>query len=345
MPVEVVARRRGVLRTRSRSGGVSPRVQVAEMQRARLLAAAAVAVDELGWSRVTVARIAGGARVSRRTFYDLFEDREDCLLAVLEDTVDLIVAELASVNVGVLSWRERLRAGLWIVLSFLDREPVLARVCVVQSARGSRRVLEYRERILTRLAAVLEEGEKESRRAGECPPLVAEGLAGAAVAIVYKRLLKGERSQLSGLLGDLMGMLVLPYLGPAVARRERMRPVPAIPATGACGGGVSAGIAGDDPLRALPMRLTYRTARVLDCVAEHPGASNRLVADHAGITDQGQVSKLLSRLERLGLLANKGEGRAKGEPNAWTLTLTGRQVTDSIAGHTDDPHPNGERTA
>jgi DNA-binding MarR family transcriptional regulator len=83
-----------------------------------------------------------------------------------------------------------------------------------------------------------------------------------------------------------------------------------------------------DPLAVLPMRLTYRTARVLQALAEHPGQSNREVADQVGIGDQGQTSKLLSRLARLGLLVN-GEP-VKGERNKWVLTTTGRQVTRSI---------------
>jgi DNA-binding IclR family transcriptional regulator len=83
------------------------------------------------------------------------------------------------------------------------------------------------------------------------------------------------------------------------------------------------------------MRLTYRTARVLDCVSRHAGASNRQVADYAGIADQGQVSKLLARLERLGLLANHGQGHLqKGEPNAWQLTLKGQLVAQHIRLHT-----------
>ena len=48
------------------------RVKVSEMQRARLLGGAVAAVERLGWSNVTVASIASRARVSRRTFYELF---------------------------------------------------------------------------------------------------------------------------------------------------------------------------------------------------------------------------------------------------------------------------------
>ncbi len=78
------------------------------------------------------------------------------------------------------------------------------------------------------------------------------------------------------------------------------------------------------------MRLTYRTLLVLSAIAEAPGASNRQVADVAGVHDQGQISKLLSRLERLGLIENTGAGQPNGEPNAWTLTTKGVQVEQAL---------------
>jgi DNA-binding MarR family transcriptional regulator len=85
-------------------------------------------------------------------------------------------------------------------------------------------------------------------------------------------------------------------------------------------------------LQDLPMRFTYRTMRVLMAVAERPGSSNRMVGQAAGIGDQGQASKLLARLHKLGLIENQGGDPARGEPNAWTLTPTGRQVHGTIAG-------------
>jgi AcrR family transcriptional regulator len=313
---------------------VSPRVRVSEMQRARLLSAAVATIEELGWSRTSVAHITARARVSRRTFYDLFANREDCLLAVVEDVVGEISRELAVAGLDGLSWRERVRGGLWTILCFFDREPAFARVCVTQALHGGPRVLARREQILARLAAVLDQGRDESSRVGECPPLTAEGLVGATFAIVYARLAREEREPLTGLSGELMGMIVLPYQGPAAARREQARPLLPLPALapGVTASGARA-IGEHDPLADIPMRLTYRTARVLEVVAEHPGASNRLVAEHAGISDQGQVSKLLARLERLGLLANTGEGHVRGERNEWSLTGRGVQVTQTIRAH------------
>jgi AcrR family transcriptional regulator len=305
----------------------------------RLLAAAVRAVDELGYADTTVADITSRARVSRRTFYELFADREACLAAVLEDALGLIVTELSVVELESLAWRERVRVGLFTILSFLDREPMLARVCVVQALRGGPRVLERREAVLSRLAFVVDEGRLSSVRAERCTPLTAEGLVGAAFSIVYARLLRGERRALVGLLGELMGMIVLPYQGTSAARREQVRPAPAVSKRSARAQRESAESV-LDPLGGVAMRLTYRTARVLEAIAEYPGSSNRQAGERAGISDPGQVSKLLARLERLGLLANRGTGRVKGEPNAWSLTAKGEIVARSIRMHSpaaDEP--------
>jgi hypothetical protein len=54
------------------------------------------------------------------------------------------------------------------------------------------------------------------------------------------------------------------------------------------------------------------------------------VADRAGVHDQGQISKLLARLDHLGLIENTGHGHAKGEANAWGLTPRGQNVEEAI---------------
>jgi AcrR family transcriptional regulator len=315
------------------------------MQRARLIRAAVPVVDEVGWSGATVAQIAARARVSRRTFYDLFADRDDCLLAVLDDAVVRIEGELGLAVLEV-SWRVRVRGGLWTILSFLDREPVLARVCVVEALRGGPRVLERREEIFARLAAVLGEGRGESPRE-ETSRLTAEGLVGAAFTIVQARLLRGEREPLTGLTGELMGMIVLPYLGPAAARREQHRTDLTPPSVLARKRSRSQQEEDRDPLREVPMRLTYRTARVLQAAGEYPGASNRVIGERADLYDQGQISKLLARLGRLGLLENTGEGQARGESNAWRLTPLGERVTEQLSlngpAHKDGRPTNNRR--
>jgi AcrR family transcriptional regulator len=319
----------------------APRVQVDEIQRSRLLVAAAAVIDELGYEQTSVARVTTRARVSRRTFYDLFGNREACLVALLDEVAGRVERELAAAGLEGLAWRERVRGGLWTILSFLDDEPVLARICVVQALHGGPGVLERREQILARLAAILDEGRQEGSRGGECTLVTAEGLVGGALGVVYARLRSGDPRPLTGLLDELMGMIALQYLGSRAARREQQRPTPPLVPRTASHGSTSARVGAErDPLDEVNMRLTYRTARVLECIAElggrGPGPSNRVVADSSGVSDPGQISKLLRRLERLGLAVNTGGGHQSGEPNAWQLTPLGAKVARRLSVLTRD---------
>ncbi|MEA2201773.1 MAG: hypothetical protein QOI89_2369 [Solirubrobacteraceae bacterium] len=79
------------------------------------------------------------------------------------------------------------------------------------------------------------------------------------------------------------------------------------------------------------MRVTYRTTRVLAAIAAQPGLSNSEIGQRAGVNDQGQISKLLARLARLGLAENVRAGQANGLPNAWQLTPRGKELERTVA--------------
>jgi AcrR family transcriptional regulator len=308
-------------------GGARLGGHVVEMQRRRLLLAIGEVLAESGLEAATVGRVCEQAGVSRRTFYELFDDRDACLLAAFDRAIERIAQSLEPVYARKGSWRERLRGALSLLLEQLDAEPDIARLCIVEAPRGGPGVLEHRRRVLEALALRVDEGRAESRVADGAPPLTAQGVVGGALSVIHGRLsepapAEGVRS-LSELVGPLMAMIVHPYLGPAAARRELERPVPRPPKAVARNGA--------DPFKGLPIRFTYRTARVLATIAADPGASNRFIADSSGIADEGQMSRLLRRLDSCGLIENHGEGHARGEPNAWKLTDRGQAIHTTIA--------------
>ena len=304
--------------------------QVTEVQRARMLAATVQVVGELGYEKMSVARVTGRAGVSRRTFYDLFEDREACFLEAFAETVARARGLVCAAVVGQRDWRGRVRAGLAALLELFADEPLAARVLVVDALKAGPAVHERRARVVAELIAVVEGGRAQVRGGREVAPLTGEGVVGAVLAVVHARLMAGGEGggggggSLTELLNPLMAMIVLPYLGTAAAEKEQARPLPRGHRVGKRPVG--------DPLGGLDMRLTYRTLRVLGAIAGSPGASNRAIADWAGVADQGQISKLLARLESLGLIHNSGGGLPKGEPNAWELTGRGREVEQAIRG-------------
>ena len=296
---------------------------VVDIQRSRILTAMVESVAEHGAANVTVAHVVERAGISRRTFYEIFTDRDDCLLAAFDDAIERIAQHVVPAYELPSKWRERIRASLIEFLSFLDSDPGMGRLVVVESLGAGPRALERRGNVLAQIISAVDEGRGEAKGGSEPPPLTAEGLAGAVLSVIHGRMVEGRDGRLIELTGPLMSMIVLPYLGPAAARRELSRPVPRAP--------VSPRPVNGDPLRGLEMRLTYRTICVLLAVAASPGSSNRAIGGGAGITDQGQISKLLARLQRLGLIENTGIGPARGEPNAWRLTDKGREVYGVIA--------------
>jgi AcrR family transcriptional regulator/DNA-binding MarR family transcriptional regulator len=299
-----------------------PRGQVTEIQRSRMLAAASEAVAEVGYAGMTIAQVIGRARVSRKTFYDVFADREDCFLAAFEQAISR--AQLVAIEAYEQEphWRDSIRASLAALLTFLDEHPDLACLCVVEALAAGDAVLERRAQVLDELASIVDRGRLERNAARTPAPLTAEGVVGGIIAVLHTRLIEDCSEPLSDLLGALMGMIVLPYLGARAASGELDRPLPERRRVRR----TRTSVRSKDPLDDLNMRLTYRTVRVLSVIGEQPGASNRQIAEDSGIIDQGQISKLLNRLARLTLVENLGEGQERGAANAWHLTARGAQV-------------------
>jgi AcrR family transcriptional regulator len=281
-------------------------------------------IAERGAANVSVAHVVARSGVSRRTFYEIFADREDCFLAAFDDALGGVAAIVVSAYEESGSWRAKMRRGLTALLECLDNDPGTARMLIVESLAAGPKALERRQRVLAQVVLAVEQGRNEGR--GDPPPLAGDGVVGGALSVLHARLVEDRTEGLLDLLNPLMGMIVLPYLGPASARKEMGRRTPQ--------GLTRRTVPRRDPLQRLEMRLTYRTVCVLRAVAANPDASNRVVADEAGISDQGQISKLLSRLQRLELIENTGAGSVRGAPNAWMLTVKGREVQDAIASQT-----------
>jgi AcrR family transcriptional regulator len=314
----------GVARESDNAARDLGRVRVIEIQRSRLLAALFEVSAERGAGNVAVAHIVERAGVSRRTFYELFADREECFLAGFDDAIARASRFALADYDPQARWAERCRTALTGLLAFLDVERGAGQLLVVGSLGAGPRALERRQSVLAQIITVVDQGRGETKAGHELPPLTAEGVVGGALSVLHTRLLDDDRESRQGLTGPLMSMLVLPYLGPAAARRELARPVPRRRVAGPA--------AADDPLRDVGMRLTYRTVRVLTAVAANPGASNREIGLGAGMEDQGQISKLLARLQRLELIRNTRSETARGAPNAWGLTERGWRVQRAIAG-------------
>lgn len=273
-----------------------------------------------------------------RTVDDIFSTVEQCYCAAFEEGLDRLSRTIAEATSRDEAWLERVRSGLVALLGFFDDEPNWARLLVLDMPLNVAVTLECRKRLHDLLTGLLErEGEVgqgyANGRADGSQMLLAtlggELLVGGAFSVIRTSLLEVDGGKLVELAPSLMAFIVAPYLGQAAAQAELDgRP-----------SGVGEASASESELtraqtisRAaeLPVRATHRTTLVLRAIAQAPYSNNRDVAQAAGLSDEGQTSKLLARLERQGVIENVGIGSARGEPNAWLLTPSGRRAVELL---------------
>jgi AcrR family transcriptional regulator len=268
-------------------------------------------VRERGYPGLEVDQLVARANVSRKTFYELLESREQCFQIVLEDTVmrlGNVLRDAFAAAEPSPSWTS-LRAALRTLLAFIEDEPGLGTALIVDTLGAGPSVRAYRARVLNEIAAIVDRvrtRSTESKNAKEPLPHTTEWVLAGALGLIQSRLVE-NRPLLTDLLNPLMALTVLPYAGRSAAARQLHHPD-------------------------LGMRITHRRLLVLAAIAQTPGSLSREVAEAAAVKSEAQASRMLARLEQLGVIENTTGSRISGRPKAWRLTELGEQIWQGLRG-------------
>jgi AcrR family transcriptional regulator len=193
-----------------------PRVFVAENQRERLLNGVVEAVAEHGWNATTIAKITAAAKISRRTFYEYFEGKEDCFAAAYEMIEGHVLDSMLAAPGAGEPWPDRVRARLAALLDVLARDAAVARCFLVEPlAAGGEVAARYRE-VMQLLAATLRPEPSPSELDMEVRD---QALIGGIATLIVRRLNSGGARQLPELLPDLTELALAPYLGRQEAKK------------------------------------------------------------------------------------------------------------------------------
>lgn len=202
-----------------------PREAVTESQRNRIHRAMIEVVSERGYPETRVVDVIGVAGVSRKTFYELFDSKEDCFLAAYDVLVGNLLSDTAN---GFESqpgapWAVRITAGMQALLEHLAEHPDEARFAIVEVLAAGPKALARRDAALRQFTGFLESGRSETTV--ELPGITSLSVAGGINELLYSEILHGAVARLPSRLPDLMFWIVLPFLGPdrAAAERERVR--------------------------------------------------------------------------------------------------------------------------
>jgi AcrR family transcriptional regulator len=286
-------------------------------QRDRLVAAMGELTAELGLGAVGVHHVCQRAGVSRRTFYELYADRDACVVDMHEEAFGRLLSHLAeAVAEAGAAWEDRAVAVTQALFGAWDTDRVLAQLCLVSSVSGHAEALELRRTTMAQIAGLLADPPRQ--------PMVQASVLACAISGIWGLAFAQLTEKPEASLSELAGVAIFMVMAPFVGRRHA--------AARAAGRGGTAAyvtrwtptvVGGDDDRGLLVTELTSQTLRYLN---GHPGAANIDIARAVDVRHESQMSRHLGRLERAGMVTRRKEGRT----NAWVLTARGEEAARTL---------------
>lgn len=203
-----------------------PRALVIENQRDRIFDSLAAVCAGKGYSEMTVEDIIAHAGVSRRTFYDLFDDKEQCFLAAYDVVVARLLREVSRAYFAEeRPWPERVASGLRALVQVFAADPGLAQLTVVEVLAAGQQALERRNAALREFAAFFEPGSDVLPAGIEGHELLTHAIVGGLSEVLFSYVAEGNTACLPEALPELVYCALVPYLGhaDATAAREAAR--------------------------------------------------------------------------------------------------------------------------
>ena len=188
--------------------------------RLQLVEGLCAAVEARGLAATRIADIVRHARVSKRTFYEHFADKEACFVEAYREMAQAALAEIAAAVDPSAPWQEQVTAALHAYFLALDARPKLTRAFFLEIHSAGARAITVRRDVLERFAeltrAFVAAARKRHPALRPLTPLMATAIVGAINELM---LLKAERPMPMRDLLETAVTLVTTMVAPRLRRR------------------------------------------------------------------------------------------------------------------------------
>lgn len=190
-----------------------PREVMEAHQRDRILAVATEVFAKRGYRSTTVDHIVAAAKIGVGSFYELFDNKEDCLLRAYDRVVAHGRERIAAAVPADRPWPERAAAVLRALLELIAAEPSSARLALVVVQTGGAEALARYESTLDGVVPLLRRGREASPVAGELPDSLEDAIVGGLAWFLQQRVETAEAGSAEQPLPELLRLVIEPYLG------------------------------------------------------------------------------------------------------------------------------------
>jgi AcrR family transcriptional regulator len=204
--------------------------EVANHQRERLQRAMVEAVARHGFTGTTLRELVGLAGVSRTTFYELFDNKEDCFLATFDSIIAGLAVRVAEAYPPEGSLRDRLIACLGAFMDAAVEEPAAVSLASVDSLTLGAAGVAHRRRAAEVFASLVLEDFDLTQSEREISELTARAIIAGIRGVTYRRLRANRAAELPGTVEQLVDW-ALNFQRPDSESTRRAMATAAVPQT------------------------------------------------------------------------------------------------------------------
>jgi AcrR family transcriptional regulator len=206
-----------------------PAEEVARHQRSRLEAAMVEAVARHGYAGTTLRELVGLAGVSKQTFYERFDSKQDCFLAAFDTIVAQATERVGAAYRSKTDFRERLIAALGAFMDLVVVEPAAASLVAVESLTLGAAGVAHREQGSEHFEEMVRQSFEHSRSRIVVDDVVVRAIVGGIRGVVYHRLRRGTEGELPGLVPELVDWALCHQRRPSAAIAKAVRAADEVP--------------------------------------------------------------------------------------------------------------------
>jgi len=203
-------------------GPSNPPLAVIDNQRQRLFGAMVTSVAERGYANTRVADLVEISGVSLRSFYDLFPDKQACLVGALEALVRSTVGPVLESS-GPEEWELDSKRRLGIAAALAAAQPAAAKMCLVETYVAGPPVATMVDEATVRMDGLVRDRLAGSERWADLPAEIGTFAIGAVFETFRARLIENREGQLPAA-ADQLAALLLGYEAPVRPLRSASRP-------------------------------------------------------------------------------------------------------------------------
>jgi AcrR family transcriptional regulator len=177
-------------------------------------------VADYGFAAIDVGTLCERAQVGRAHFNRCFADLEDCFLGLHDETLGDLCAQVDAACRGRRTWHDRVWAAGLAAMRYLQEDSVRARFLIVAVNGAGSAAQSQRDRIVQRIADVLDGGRGEVDGRRPVSRCTAEIAAGAVYGTILSKVEAGSIERGEEFLPELIYLATMPYLGARAAEDE-----------------------------------------------------------------------------------------------------------------------------